>query len=509
MSNKAEIVITALDKASAVINRISDRFDKMGEPLARVGKAVGNVQAAVGRLGNSSGVTQLGTSIGNVGERVGNLATKFRNVAAIGIGAVVGLGYAFQRLEGQMGDFSDQLANAGIRGAAVANMRAQADAMGFMGVKSEDAGAALVKLTQNQSSALAGNKTMVAAFQAAGISLSQLRQLKPDQLFEQLANNFSKSEKSGAKLNVATTLMGKSSTKMVEAMSQGPEAFQKFKDRYQEALLTEKDFADMDAAGDRMDGLGLLFGRIGQKLAAVAAPKLTPILEKLESKLLVALPGIIEQFAALLDNINEQNVSDFLSSVASAFSTVASIFSGLHSVLGTTGMVFAGLAVIFGPTIVAVVSLVGSLGPLFAALFKIGMFAIPLVMKAFSLLSALVVANPIVAAVALIIAGVVLLYNKFESVRNVIDGIGNKVATLWESMPSWLGGGTVNVNPQSAATSAAPSAAATIAGGQGGRTDVGGRIVVEVTDDRTKVKQVSSNNKNVPIDVNAGLTGYG
>lgn len=507
MSAKAEIVITALDKASATINRIAERFEAIGKPITDIGKRFENVQKSFERLGNASGITQLGTSLGTVGERISNLGGKLRTLAVVGGGAIIGLAYSFKALEGQLGDFEDQLANAGIRGQAVVNLRAQADAMSFFGVKAEDATAAVVKLTQNQSAALAGSKAQREAFAAAGVSMEQLKKLSPDQLFEQLANNFSKSEKSGAKLNVAMALMGKSSTKMVEALSAGPESFAQFKEKYKDALLTEKDFNDLGKAGDIMDGLTLTMTRIGQKMAAVAAPRLMPILEQLESRLLAALPGMMDRFASVLDRLNEESVTAFFEGLASAFNTVVAVFSRLHSILGTTGMVFAALAVAFGPTLVAIASLLVSLGPVFGALMKIGTIALPLLMKGFAALSALVLANPIVASIAAVIAVVALLYNRFESVRNIIDGIGSKIAELWTNMPSWLGGGgSVNVNATQA-NQASNQAAAAVGASRGGRADVGGRIVVDVNDQRTTIREVASNNRDVPIEANAGVMG--
>jgi len=104
-------------------------------------------------------------------------------------------------------------------------------------------------------------------------------------------------------------------------------------------------------------------------------------------------------------------------------------------------------------------------------------------------------------------------------------------------MPTWLGGGgSVNVSatqqvvqtsapgagrqnvsganvtsaspPDPAQKNAAvPNALQAIGAARAARTDVGGRIVLDINDQRTRVREVQSNNRDVPIDVNAGLMG--
>jgi len=163
MTNKAEIVITALDKASATINRISERFESMGRPLQRVQDQMGNVQKAFGRLGESTGFSKAADAARTFG---GDLA----KVAGLGMVAVTGLGAAFARFEGQLGAFADAMANAGVKGQALVNMQAAADSMVSFGVQAEDASASMIKLAQNQSLARSGNEQLIPAFRAAGIS---------------------------------------------------------------------------------------------------------------------------------------------------------------------------------------------------------------------------------------------------------------------------------------------------------------------------------------------------
>jgi hypothetical protein len=529
MTNRAEIVITALDKASAVINRIADRMDVLGQKS--------NIGKAFDRLGNSKGLER-------VNQAFGKIANNVKTVATYGAAAAAAIGFGFLKSVNAVDDFADSLANAGVKGKELVELSAVRDYLVQFGVASEDSSAAVLKLVGNISAARAGAKEQQAAFAAAGISMDDLRKKTPVDVLQKMMTVFNQSDKAGAKLKVLEALAGRSSVKMVEGLSQGTKAFEQYKEKSKNALLTEKDFTDAGNAADSITRISQLIARAGQKMAAVAAPKLQAFLDRREAGLLELIPKLVDWVDRFIASLDEKKVLEFFEDVAGMFSGIATFFSKLHDLLGTTVTVIAALAVIFAPAIASIASLLAML-----------LTMLPALSAAFAAVSVFLAANPIVAAIVLIallakvvydnwdgivgglkalwesfaevvsavwdlVTGTVMaaiakitgwftgLYDSFVLVWERIAGwFGDKMGTITSMLPDWLTGGSVNVNVNGPSSSLQTSAQ-TIAK-PSGKTEVGGRIKIELIGAPAKVTQLSSTNAAVPIEVNSGLYGVG
>lgn len=598
MTNRAEIVITALDKASAVINRIADRMDALGRK-SNIGKSWDRLQETAGFEKVSGALSKIG---GNLKAIAG-----FGSVAA---GAIAGV---FSSAVNAVDDFGDSMANAGIKGEQLVEISALRDYLGQFGVSAEDSSAAMLKLTGNISSAIAGNKEAQAAFGATGISMEDLKKKSPVDVLMKMMDVFSQSDKSGAKLKVLQALAGKSSVKMAEGLSQGVEKFEEYKQQAKAALLTEKDFEDAGNAADSMTRITGLIGRAAQKMAAVAAPKLQAFLDRREAGLLELIPKLVDWMDRFVDSLDEDKVMGFFDDVGDVVSGVASAFRWLSDNTSATTRVVMLLGVVFAPTI--------------AALFSIGAVALPLVIAGMKALGAAALANPVVLVIASIAAGVYLIYKNWDGIVGYFSGVWSRIKAVFEVnffdgliqlyLESWqgLGNGIIGVIKNiplirdldivknmsqldfatkratavtaraavpavaaSAAASMAPAAITSkrvepfalpgaefaakpnraamvsqldVAGrhaealsgvapvranaptgmaivgsgaglgsgngtsatqaikGGGGKTEVGGRIQLEIVGAPAKVRQLSSTNSAVPIEVSAGLYGMG
>ncbi|TCS37488.1 hypothetical protein EDC30_104292 [Paucimonas lemoignei] len=533
MTNRAEIVITALDKASAVINRIADRMDALGNKS--------NIGKAWERLGETAGMEKVSGALSKIG---GNLQA-IAGYGTVAAGAIAGV---FSTAVNAVDDFGDSMANAGIKGKQLVEISALRDYLGQFGVSAEDSSAAMLKLTGNISSAVAGNKEAQAAFAATGISMDDLKKKTPTDVLMKMMDVFSQSDKSGAKLKVLQALAGKSSVKMAEGLSQGVEKFEEYKRQAKAALLTEKDFEDAGNAADSMTRITGLIGRAAQKMAAVAAPKLQAFLDKREAGLLELIPKLVDWMDRFVNSFDEKKVMEFFDNVGSVVSGVASVFKWFNDNTSTTTKVVAVLGVVFAPTI--------------AALFSIGSVALPLVIAGMKALGAAALANPFVLVIAAIAAGVYLIYKNWGSIVEYFSGVWSRIKAVFEVnffdgliqlyLESWqaLGNGIIGIiksiplirdldivknmsqldfaskraeeiagkkSAGAAGSSPASSAPEQFGRGQtaaqllagGGKTEVGGRIKIELTGAPAKVTQLSSNNSAVPIDVSAGLYGVG
>jgi hypothetical protein len=540
MTNRAEIVISAVDKASAVVNRIADRMDALG--------AKSNIGKAWERLGNSAALER-------VNDAMGKIAGNVRSVAMYGSIAAGAVGLAFTKSVNAVDDFADSMANAGIKGRQLAEVSAIRDFMGQFGVESEDASSALIKLTGNMSAARAGAETQQAAFAAAGISMADLKKKTPVEVLQKMMNVFNQSDKAGAKIKVLQALAGKSSTKMADALSQGADTFEAYKQKSKNALLTEKDFEDSGNAADALTRISGLVARAGQKMAAVAAPKLQAFLDRRESGLLELIPKLVDWVDRFISSIDEKKVMQFFDDVGGVFSVLGKAFRWLNENVNTTLMVVAALGVVFAPTIVA--------------LSSIGIMIIPKLIQAVWALGAAFMANPMFLAIGLLAGAAYLIYRNwdgivgglaalweglaaimsavwaliagtamlaigkitgwftgmYDSFVSVWDRIakwfGEKLGSIASMLPDWLTGGSFNVNvtgtpvvagaaangPVAPASNVQTSAQTIVSGTS--KTEVGGRIRIELTGAPARVTQMSSSNDNVPIDVSAGLYGVG
>jgi hypothetical protein len=555
-TNKAEIVITAMDRVTAVIDRISERMERLGK--------ASNISNALARFSNSAGVERVNGALGNASANIAKIAT----ISGVAAGAA---GFAFSKAVNRIDDFADSMANAGIAGKDLVEASAMRDFMGQFGVGSEDASSAMIKLTKSMSAARAGAAEQQDAFAAAGITMADLKKKSPVEVMKKMMDAFSHSDRAGAKLAVLSTLAGKSSTKMAAAFSQGTVALEEYKKKFKDALLTEKDFDSGGNAADALTRIWEMVSRVTDKVSAAISPKLQGFLDRAESGILNLLPKIVSRFNEFFDSIDEDRVMKFFDDVGEVFSRIGAVFRWLNENTSATTKIVAVLGLAFAPTI--------------AALFTISTVALPLVSAAFQRLGAVVMANPILATVSAIAAGVYLIYENWDAVYGYFSGVFARIKGVFDVgffdgviqvwLESWQGmaNGIIailqriplikdldivkNINLISLASERAEAliyknplgsygavedarlarsgpkpeqssgwqgtgmfpqmmrgqSAAQIVSGRGAaqKVDFAGRMKIEVSDTRVKVSELSSSNRSLPIDVmvNAGLYGTG
>ncbi|WP_028100476.1 hypothetical protein [Pseudoduganella violaceinigra] len=571
MNDRVEIVIAALDQASAVIIRITNRVEEL-EAKSKLGKAWANLQKTEGLERVSGALSKIG----------GNL----KAIAGFGNAAARVVSTALNAVD----DFADSMANAGIKGEQLVEISALRDYLGQFGVSAEDSSAAMQELASNMSSAVAGGKAAQAAFAATGISMADLKSKTPVDVLKKMMEVFSQSDKSGAKLKMLQALAGKSSVKMAEGLSQGVEKFEEYKQRAKAALLTEKDFEDAGNAADSMTRITGLIGRAAQKMAAVAAPKLQVLLDRGEARLLELIPKLVDWMDRFVNSLDVDKVVGFFEGVADVVSGVASALRWLIDNTSATTRVVMLLGAAFAPTL--------------AALFSIGTVALPLVKAGLLDLWAVMMANPVVAIITAIAVGAYLIYKNWDGIVDYFVGAWDRIKAVFEVnffdgliqlyLESWqaLGNGIIGViksiplvgsldivknmslldfatkrasdaakhaepfagpfaesatkagraamvskldiagmragvwSGAAAVRADAPSAMPSLGLGAaqgnsnglsatqtvkdgGGKTEVGGRIQLEILGAATKVRQLWSTNNAVPIEVSAGLYGLG
>lgn len=383
MTLKVSLIVSAVDQATAPVQRINRALDQLAAgPRA--------IAASLGRLAGEIGLNTVATRAGNVVTSLGGVATAASRVG-VRMGALAGLGGGgLLGLVKHTASVSEEMALASQRlGVNVEQYQKLTFAASQSGVQQEQFGEALKFLSSNAVEAATGSAEAAQWFRAAGVSVRDANgQLKgADQLFLELSDAFAKSNKSAEIVKVSMALMGRSGADMIPFMKQGGAAIKATGDeavrfglvRTPQAIDAAKDF------GDRLDAMGRVIGSVALLIGDKLIPKLDPLVVKFTELLAASRPLIetkidewIASFEAALPSITA-GLSEFGATISSVGTTVK--FLGDTFGWGTTAAVGFGLY-LGGPLIaavanvgVAMVSLVVSVGSViakFAALTAIG-----------------------------------------------------------------------------------------------------------------------------------------
>ena len=571
-TNKAEIVITALDKASAVLTRIGEKFDGITKP-------VGRVHEAVGKFADATGFGKMQSAVGGLTEKLKGLATASVGLGvgySVALGGMVAMAHKAAEAIDQVGDLASRY------GVATQDIQVFGGFVEEAGGSIEDASKAIGKLNKNMSLARAGSKEMQAAFATANITMDDLRKKTPSEVLFKMAEAAKGSQKEGAKLATLEALMGKSGSIMLDTLNKGGD---ELRERYQQmtadgALYTGEQIAQADAFDKSWRRMQRTVESVRNSMGLKLANAIQPLVDRMQAWVVAnraMLESKVDKFAAALPGVLT-DVLDVFQALWGIAVKLGSAFKSLKEAVGPTNAVLAVLAPILAPVVLAVGQVVFAFAR-FAWILGSGLFImLPKLIGLIRLVGMAFMTNPILLAIGLIAAGAFLLWRNWDTVVGWLkaawqmlgdaavahvqivvglwSGIGQaliavftgdwaklgqivqgaldtfkkwfpglydaftqvweritawlteKLQALTSMLPDWLTGGSINVNAAVAPVPAGPGAAQVIAGGNAQRQEVGGRIQLEVIGAPVKVTDMRSNNPNVPLDVSAGQYAY-
>ena len=138
----------------------------------------------------TAGIEKVQSAFGALGERfegvsskLGAVAVGVAAIATAATGAVIGL----KSVADQVDAISDRAAGLGMDPQKYQRMGYAAQ---MAGSNIEELGGAFSFLQGNISQALGGDKNMIKFFARAGVSVRDLRALRPDEVFEKIADKF-------------------------------------------------------------------------------------------------------------------------------------------------------------------------------------------------------------------------------------------------------------------------------------------------------------------------------
>jgi len=571
-TNKAEIVITALDRASATLQRIGEKFDSVTKP-------VGRVQEAVGRFTDATGFSKMGSAVSGLTEKLKGLATVSVGLGvgySVALGGIVATAKAAADAIDQVGDLSSRY------GVASQDVQVFGGFVSEAGGNMDDAAKALGKLNKNMSQARAGSKEMQAAFASAGITMADIRSKTPAEVLFKMAEAAKASEKEGAKLATLEAVMGKSGSIMLDALNKGGD---ELKDRYKQmtadgALFTEEQISQADAFDKSWQRMSRTIEGVKNALGLKLANAMQPLVDRMQAWVVAnraMLESKVDKFAEALPGVLS-DVVDVFEGLWNVAVKLGAAFKALKTAIGPTNAVLAVMAPILAPVALAVGQVVFAFAR-FAWIMGSGLFImLPKLIGLIRLVGAAFMANPILAVVGLLAAAAFLLWQNWDwvigrlaaawqgladmasayvnlvvgfwsgmgqalmavftgdwerlgqivqgaldTIKGWFPGLYDVFVSVWDRivawfapkmqaltsiLPGWLTGGSINVTARG--VPAGPVAAQVIAGGTAAqRQEVGGRIQIELTGAPAKVTDMRSNNPNVPLDVSSGMYAFG
>lgn len=179
--------------------------------------AVENARKSIKSL--EGDVKGIAGTLGKAGEAFKLLAEAFLAKEAIKFG------FEFAKGIIEMGKQLDEMSQK--TGIGVKSLSALTQAAGDTSVDVGALSGALKKFNVNTVEAAAGNKTLVSAFDSIGISVGDLKTLKPDELIFKVADQFAKFADGPSKAAVAVALFGKQGADLIPMLDMGSQAIRK------------------------------------------------------------------------------------------------------------------------------------------------------------------------------------------------------------------------------------------------------------------------------------------
>lgn len=473
MSNlRLAFVIDVVDRATAAVNRINARVDKMTEPARRV-------RAAFNGLLDASRMDRVRSAMGELGERTQGLLVWGRGVAQVAAGIGLAAGGAGFALKGHIDRVDQMLDQAKKLNIPIEMYQRLGYAADMNGSSTAEMGQALQFLAQNMVDAINGSKETATWFARVGLSVQQIGKMNVVSVMEAIADRFNAVGDAGQnaekKIALMRALMGRSGAELKQTLDIGSKGLREF---YAEAdrLGGVVSGTTAEAMADFNDGWGRMRFAMGGVMSLIA------------SSALPALRNLVDRTTAWTVANREligTRVQEFVDQVLPRLPAIATSLGQIAAGLGAVIALADRLAQVLGGWDVVI-------GVVAAVIVGKGVWALGLMAQALWGVAAAFVATPFgmfVAGAAALASIATVIYAKWEPIKRFFEGLWAPVSRVMDKL---RGGGTMSAPAQAAPSiyaggdawaryrqqqgGNAPSALA--AGG--GRADVGGTLKIEI-----------------------------
>lgn len=271
---KLQVVLAMVDKATAPLAAFNKRVAAMTDPIRQVSNkmALLNEAAGFGKLSKAGG--EVRKAFGEVQTAVGDLFSLATRAAA----AATVAGGAIFALAKRSADASDQFDELSQKAGVNAQFFQQAAyAASFASVSQETLSAAMGKMNANIVGAVMGSKELQIWFKRAGLSMADLKRMKPEEIFTRVMAEVSKLPKEGAKAGALLRgIFGKSGAELLPMAAE----FQKLTEEAREfgLVLSDDDIAAGVEFNDTFERLTKIVDGLARSIGAQLIPVLQPLI---------------------------------------------------------------------------------------------------------------------------------------------------------------------------------------------------------------------------------------
>lgn len=407
-----EVTLSLIDKATAPLQKFNERIKKLQEPVRKVSNklAIFGQAAGLGKLRDAAG--RVAGAFGDVASEAGALAAK----VAAGVGIAGGALFGLVKMTSDAGDSFDELSTKA--GVSAEFFQKAAYAAGFASISQEDLSNALAKMNKNLGDAVTGSKSMQLWFRRAGLSVKDLKTMKPEQIFERILERVGKLPKDSAKAGaLMQNIFGRSGANMLP-MIDG------FKELTEEAerlgLVLSAETIEAGAKfNDTFDKLMLVLKGVGFTIGSILMPYFQEATEAVTQWVLANRDLIATKVAEWIAKLREHwpEIKKGALDAWAAIKRIADMASGFVDAVGGIGNTVAIVAAVMaGPLLSALVSATSAVGALGAVLL-----ATPVgwIMAA------------IAAAIAAIAGAVYLIYKNWEPIKKFFADLWTDITKIF------------------------------------------------------------------------------
>lgn len=524
VQSKTELVISAVDKATATLNLIGAKLEGLVKPAHDVHKALG-------KLYDATGLGAVKSAVGSLSNSLVGLAKTTLGVGGAYIGAtgtIVSLGISAAEAADNVGDLAEKYQ------VAANSLQVYGALVEEDGGTMEDAAAAIGKLKKAMNEAMHGGKEQAEAFRGVGISIADLKHMKAEEVMERMAGAFKGSDKDLAKQAVLLQLMGKNGQVMMGTFNRGADGI---RDKFAEMRTDGRLFSDEQLAqADKFDKvwkrLHGTFDGLKNVLGLKLANGLMPLLNSAQNWMNTNRDKMnegMDKFVQRVPAIVEIGIQLF-QGLWGAAQIVGKAFKTVNGVLGPTGTTMLMLGGLMSPVILASAKLAWALGGVGLKLAVL-ISKIPGVSTALSAVWRVMLANPIGLLIAAVVGLGLIIYKNWDGIVAYVSGAWERIKAVFSVnffdgviqvwMEAWqaLGNGILGIiktilpdvlMPEAMRNfkfSFASEHAANMTAAQAaaGKTEVGGTLKIQIDGAPAKVTELSKKGQAMDIDVSSGL----
>lgn len=456
MANKKfslAIVMSAIDKVTAPLRGVQQKFKSLGDTVDRQKSKLSLQASALGIPALGKSITGLEKPLGKAMDSVKDATMKIAAIGAVGVGAFLAIKDSADKLD-SLKDFSKTV---GINVRAIQEWRFAASQAGS---SAEDLDSGMRTFTLGMGKARAGSGKLLGFLKQINPAFTKqlLATKSNEQGFELMIKAISKVTNPQKRLALATMAFGDAGESLARMAGEGAEGLSKLREEARKlGLATEEDTDKADDFNDNLARMTWALEAAKNTVAVALMPMMSEFFTKI-TKWVSENKDKIQQFGKYLaENLPTaiEKTIQFCKDLAN--SPITKFFLFVIEKIGYANALLGSLALYIGGPVVA------SLAVLSKALFLVGwaftkvIFGIAWV--ALKALFGLIIANPVGALIAALVAGGVLIYKNWDYIKELfadiwgwvqkILGAGwDKIKNVFSGIGNFFSGDTTVTNPK-------------------------------------------------------------